>query len=188
MSLRLVIPGGLLSSRARFRFTSRAPVCCNVVLPVEIFSANGEQCLNCLCQPRGQAQEGNGMTDITPAEWESRGAHTGLLARIGRTQASHPKRTVFGGLLTFIVISFLAFGPLKGTLENKFVIPGSYPRPLLRSNCTCPLTSLRRTMRACESARAGSVRRAQAAATRTTTVYFEREGAGMETPWKGYKY
>ena len=65
------------------------------------------------------------MTDITPAEWESRGAHTGLLARIARTQASHPKRTVFGGLLTFIVISFLAFGPLKGTLENKFVIPGS---------------------------------------------------------------
>ena len=38
---------------------------------------------------------------------------------------SHPKRTVFGGLLSFIVISFLAFGPLKGTLENKFVIPGS---------------------------------------------------------------
>src|SRR6476660_3766776 len=65
------------------------------------------------------------MTDITPAEWESRGAHTGLLARIARTQASHPKRTVFGGLLTFIVICFLAFGPLKGTLENKFVIPGS---------------------------------------------------------------
>jgi RND superfamily putative drug exporter len=65
------------------------------------------------------------MTDNTPAEWESRSAHTGLLARIARIQASHPKRTVFGGLLTFIVISFLAFGPLKGTLENKFVIPGS---------------------------------------------------------------
>jgi RND superfamily putative drug exporter len=65
------------------------------------------------------------MTDNTPAEWESRGAHTGLLASIARTQASHPKRTVFGGLLVFIVISFLAFGPLKGTLENKFVIPGS---------------------------------------------------------------
>jgi RND superfamily putative drug exporter len=64
------------------------------------------------------------MTDITPAEWESR-RHIGLLAKIARTQASHPRRTVFGGLLTFIVISFLAFGPLKGTLENKFVIPGS---------------------------------------------------------------
>ena len=64
------------------------------------------------------------MTDITPAEWESR-THTGLLARIARSQASHPKRTVIGGLLTFIVVSFLAFGPLKGTLENKFVIPGS---------------------------------------------------------------
>ncbi len=24
-------------------------------LPVEDFSANGQQCLNCLCQPRGQA-------------------------------------------------------------------------------------------------------------------------------------
>jgi ABC-type lipoprotein release transport system permease subunit len=27
-------------------------------LPVEQFSANGEQCLNCLCQPRGQAHLG----------------------------------------------------------------------------------------------------------------------------------
>jgi RND superfamily putative drug exporter len=51
--------------------------------------------------------------------------HTGLLASIGRTQATHPKRTVIGGLLTFLIISFLAFGPLKGTLENKFSIPGS---------------------------------------------------------------
>src|SRR5580704_13634165 len=50
------IPAHLLSSRARLRFTSRAPVCGKVVLPVEDFSANGQQCLNCLCQPRGQAQ------------------------------------------------------------------------------------------------------------------------------------
>ncbi len=64
------------------------------------------------------------MTDITPAEWESR-HHTGLLSRIATSQASHPKRTVFGGLFVFIVICFLAFGPVKGTLENKFVIPGS---------------------------------------------------------------
>jgi RND superfamily putative drug exporter len=64
------------------------------------------------------------MTDITPTDWESR-QPTGLLARIARTQTSHPKRTVFGGLFLFIVICFLAFGPLKGTLENKFVIPGS---------------------------------------------------------------
>jgi hypothetical protein len=34
--------GGLLSSRARLRFTSRAPVCGKVVLPVERFSANGQ--------------------------------------------------------------------------------------------------------------------------------------------------
>jgi len=64
------------------------------------------------------------MTDTTPTDWESR-QPTGLLARIARTQASHPKRTVFGGLFLFILICFLAFGPLKGTLENKFVIPGS---------------------------------------------------------------
>ena len=50
---------------------------------------------------------------------------TGLLARIARTQATHPKRTVIGGLLIFFIICFLAFGPLKGTLENKFSIPGS---------------------------------------------------------------
>ena len=51
--------------------------------------------------------------------------HTGTLARIARAQATHPKRTVIGGLLFFFVISFLAFGPLNGTLENKFSIPGS---------------------------------------------------------------
>ena len=64
------------------------------------------------------------MSDTTPTDWESR-QPTGLLARIARTQATHPKRTVFGGLFLFILICFLAFGPLKGTLENKFVIPGS---------------------------------------------------------------
>jgi putative drug exporter of the RND superfamily len=63
--------------------------------------------------------------DITPADWETRGVHTGLLARIAHAQTSHPKRTVFGGFFVFIAICFLAFGPLKGTLENKFVIPGS---------------------------------------------------------------
>jgi hypothetical protein len=30
--------------------------CCKVVLPVEIFAANDDECLNCLCQPRGQPQ------------------------------------------------------------------------------------------------------------------------------------
>jgi len=64
------------------------------------------------------------MTDNTPTDWQSR-QPTGLLARIAHTQTSHPKRTVFGGLFLFILICFLAFGPLKGTLENKFVIPGS---------------------------------------------------------------
>src|ERR1700712_3732411 len=64
------------------------------------------------------------MADNTPDEWE-RARPTGALARIATTQATHPKRTVFGGLFVFVVILFLAFGPLKGTLENKFVIPGS---------------------------------------------------------------
>src|SRR5258708_7225069 len=40
---------------ARLRFTNRFRVCDNVTLPVETFSSNGEQCLNCLCQTRGQA-------------------------------------------------------------------------------------------------------------------------------------
>jgi len=30
--------------------------CCTVVLPVEIFAANGDVGLICLCQPRGQSQ------------------------------------------------------------------------------------------------------------------------------------
>jgi len=30
------------------------PACYEMVLPVEEISANGEQCLNCLSQPRGQ--------------------------------------------------------------------------------------------------------------------------------------
>jgi hypothetical protein len=47
--------GGLLSSMARFRFTNRFRVCDNVTLPIETFSLNGDQCLNCLCQARGQA-------------------------------------------------------------------------------------------------------------------------------------
>jgi hypothetical protein len=40
----------------RFRFANRFRVSCKVVLPVECFSANGQQCLNCLCQPTAQAQ------------------------------------------------------------------------------------------------------------------------------------
>jgi hypothetical protein len=55
MSFRLAIPWRLLSSMARFRFTP-GTVCCNVVLPVEIFSSNGQLFLNCLCQPRGNGK------------------------------------------------------------------------------------------------------------------------------------
>ena len=50
------IPAHLRSRIARFCFTNRFRVCCNVILLVDCFSANGEQCLNHLCQPRGQAQ------------------------------------------------------------------------------------------------------------------------------------
>jgi RND superfamily putative drug exporter len=63
-------------------------------------------------------------SDHGDESWRSR-RPTGLLARIATAQATHPKRTVFGGLGFFVVILFLAFGPLRGTLENKFVIPGS---------------------------------------------------------------
>ena len=57
MSFRLAIPWRVARSRrARLRFTSRYRVCGKVVLPVEDFSANGQQCLNRLCQPRGQGQ------------------------------------------------------------------------------------------------------------------------------------
>jgi len=46
----------LLSSSARLRFTSRESVCGAVVLPVEDFSANGQQCLNRFVSAQGQAQ------------------------------------------------------------------------------------------------------------------------------------
>ena len=49
------VVGGRRATRARIRLTSQAPVCCNVVLPVENLSSNGQLCLNCLGQPRGQA-------------------------------------------------------------------------------------------------------------------------------------
>jgi hypothetical protein len=65
--------GGLVSTRARLRFTSWAPVCCNVVLPLEEFSSNGQLCLNCLRQPRGQVhiptsmqQKSEDIADLVP--------------------------------------------------------------------------------------------------------------------------
>jgi hypothetical protein len=48
----------LLSSIARFCFTNRFAVCAKLVLLVDEFSSNGELCLNCLSQPRGQAHLG----------------------------------------------------------------------------------------------------------------------------------
>ena len=45
--------GGLHSCMGRFRFANRTSFCATVVLPVECFSSNGQQCLNCLSQLRG---------------------------------------------------------------------------------------------------------------------------------------
>lgn len=50
--------GELLFSLTRLRFTSRPPICWNVVLPTEKSYSNGQLCLNRLGQPRGQAQSG----------------------------------------------------------------------------------------------------------------------------------
>ena len=53
MSLQLVIPGRLLSSRARFRFTSRKLYCQLSTAPDNVSAANGAMSLNRLSQPRG---------------------------------------------------------------------------------------------------------------------------------------
>jgi hypothetical protein len=49
----------LLSSRVRFRFANRISFCAKVILPVDSFSSNGQQCLNSLSQPRGPPQPGD---------------------------------------------------------------------------------------------------------------------------------
>jgi hypothetical protein len=41
MSFQLVILGGLLSSRVRFRFANQKSFCAKVVLPVDSFASNG---------------------------------------------------------------------------------------------------------------------------------------------------
>jgi len=56
MSFSWLFLGGLVSTRARFRFTNRGQACSKLTLPVEHFSANGKLSLNCLSHPRGQAQ------------------------------------------------------------------------------------------------------------------------------------
>ena len=56
MSFRLAIPWRVaLQQGPRLCFASRRAVCRKLVLPVEEFSANGEQCLNWLSHARGQA-------------------------------------------------------------------------------------------------------------------------------------
>src|SRR6516162_8846787 len=46
------------------------PGCAIVVLPVELFPANGEQCLNCLSHPRGQAPGPPGAPGVGALGWE----------------------------------------------------------------------------------------------------------------------
>ena len=65
------------------------------------------------------------MTDTTPTDWESRQPARGC-SRASRAR----RRLIRSGPSSAVsssssCICFLAFGPLKGTLENKFVIPGS---------------------------------------------------------------
>ena len=61
------------------------------------------------------------MTDITPTQREVARTNMGLLARIVRAAdiAIRKPGPSSACCSTFIVIMFLAFGPLKGTLENK---------------------------------------------------------------------
>ena len=51
------------------------------------------------------------MTDITPAEWESRGAHTGLLARIARKLKANKRRIWPGNDIGY-------FGPYESLLRG----------------------------------------------------------------------
>ena len=56
MSFSWLFLGGVVSTRARLRFTNRAPVCGKLASLVEDFSANGKVSLNWLSHPRGQVQ------------------------------------------------------------------------------------------------------------------------------------
>jgi hypothetical protein len=72
MSFSWLFLGGMLSSRARLRFTNRGTVCSKLVLPVEEFTANGELPLNCLSHPRGQAQTVPFLMARPPERYSSR--------------------------------------------------------------------------------------------------------------------
>ena len=54
MSFQLAIPWRVGLQQSPPPLHQPCTVCCKVVLPVENFSSNGQLCLNCLCQPRGQ--------------------------------------------------------------------------------------------------------------------------------------
>src|SRR5215469_595499 len=56
MSCSWLFLGGLLSSRARLRFTNWRTACDTRLLPVDDFSANAKQCLIRLSQPRAPLQ------------------------------------------------------------------------------------------------------------------------------------
>ena len=55
MSLQLVIPGRVLSSRARFRFTSRSYTANHQSRCTMLFAANGEMSLNWVVSAEGSS-------------------------------------------------------------------------------------------------------------------------------------
>jgi hypothetical protein len=72
---------------------------------------------------------------------------------------------------------------VTGRLRNAF----SNPRPVFLSICTEPCTSLRRTMRACEPANAGSAISTQAEAVRRTILNLESDSLDISKPPKGLR-
>ena len=53
MSFSWLFLGGMLSSRARLRFTNPGQCAVELGLPVENFAANGKLSVNCLSSPQG---------------------------------------------------------------------------------------------------------------------------------------
>jgi hypothetical protein len=56
MSFRLAIPRRVVLQQSPLPLRQSESLCDKVVFPVESFSSNGKQCLNCLSQPRGPPQ------------------------------------------------------------------------------------------------------------------------------------
>jgi hypothetical protein len=79
MSFQPAIPWRVALQQGPPPLTSRSPVCGAVVLPVEDFSASGQQCLNYLCQPRGQAQFDTATTKLLRGLYERAVTHACII-------------------------------------------------------------------------------------------------------------